>query len=155
MFGISLNPLHYALVGSLVINLILGGYSYVAKIKLSDCRASQHATEVLGKAQEAEAKRLNKESKQHQLEANKYYEDTIAKYSADNDRLRKQIASSRILPSTSQVCTEGTKRTEINWPYIEQTIRDYRQRVRELTQEGDNCIAGLDSSKQWYSEEID
>lgn len=152
---INLDPIHYIAAGSLVINLIFAGYTYTLNLRLDACEASQHATEVLGKAQEAESKRKNKESAKNQKEANKYYEDTITKFTADNQRLRKQITSSRVLPRTPQICTEGPTRTAIDWPFIEQAVREYRQRVGDLIEKGDHCIAGLDTVKNWYDEEKD
>lgn len=151
----SLDPIHYVAAVALLFNLILGGYAFILNLKLDACEASQHVTKVLGEVQEKETKRKNKESKRTQKETNKTYEDTIAKFSSDNERLRKQITSSRILPPTPQLCTEGSTRTEINWPFIEQSIREYRQRVGNLIEKGDHCVAGLDSVKSWYDEERD
>jgi hypothetical protein len=149
VFGISLNPLHYALVGSLLINLILGGYSYVSEIKLSDCRASQRATEVLGEAQEKEAKRLDKISKRAKKKADEEYNRTINDLRIYNDRLRKQVASTKHLPTTSQVCTGGNETTEVDWPFIESEIQHFRNETRRLIEEGDREKAGLDATKEW------
>ena len=148
------DPIHYVAGISLLVNLVLGSSLYIYDLKLDKEQALTQATKVIGEAKEAETVRKTKESKRNQEEANKYYEDTITKFGADNERLRKQIANSRILPRTPQVCTEGTTRTEIDWPFIEQSLRDYRQRVRELVKEGDSCNAGLDTVKDWYQDEL-
>lgn len=145
----NMDPIHWVAAGSLVVNVVLVGSLYIYDIKLEKEQALTQATKVIGEAKEAETARLAKQSKKTQGILNKSYENTIAKFSADNERLRKQIANSRVLPSAPQVCTEGTKRTEINWPLIEQAIRDYRQRTGELIKEGDSCIAGLDTVKDW------
>lgn len=149
------DPIHYIAAGSLIIVLILGIYSYTLNLKLDACEASQHATVILGKAQEAETKREDRESKRNQKEANKYYEDVIARNTADNERLRKQIARGRLLPTAPQICSEGATRTTIDWPLIEQAIKDYRQEVGNLIEKGDKNTAGLNSVKEWYDKEQD
>lgn len=145
----NMDPIHWVAAGSLIVNVILCGSLYVLDLKLDKEQALTHATKVIGEAKEAETARLAKQSKKAQGLLNKSYEDTITKLGTDNQRLRKQIANSRVLPSAPQVCTEGSKRTQIDWPLIEQAIRDYRQRTRELVEEGDRCIAGLDTVKDW------
>lgn len=151
----SLNPIHWILAGSIVVNLLFGGWLYVTKQENEQLEITLYAVKLQGEAQREEAKRKDKLSKLAKEKEDDEYKRNIDKLKSDNDRLRKQVANSKLFPTTPQVCTGSSETTSIDWPLIEQAIRDFRNDTRKLIEEGDKEREGLDSVKGWYIEQQD
>ena len=149
------DPIHWLCVALIVITVGLGTYTKIISAELQACESSVKAVEIVGVAQEKEAKKEDKESKVNKKEADETYRTNLTKLQSDNERLRRQIASSRSLPATPQTCTGGGETTTIDWPLVEQQIDDFRIRVRELVEEGDSNREGLNAVKKWVEKEID
>lgn len=154
MFG-SLNPIHWILAGSLIVNLLFGGWLYITKQDNENLTITLHAVKLQGEAQAAESKIKDKIAKLAKQKEDDEHQRNIDKLVSDNNRLRKQVANSKLLPTTPQVCTGGGETTSINWPLIEQAIREFRNEVRNLIESGDKEREGLDSVKGWYLEQQD
>lgn len=148
------DPIHWLCVALVVITVGMGTYTKIISSELKACNLSTKAVEVVGVAQEKEAKKEDKESKENKEKVDEALRNTITKLRADNDRMRKQITSSRSLPAAPQTCTGGGETTTIDWPIIEREIDSFRIEVRELTEEGDKEREGLNSVKEWVDEEL-
>jgi hypothetical protein len=145
------DPIHWLCVALVLVSVSLGIYTKIISAELDACRSSIKAVEVVGDAQEKETKKDNKESKETKDEVDKVYVDTITKLRSDNNRLRDEVARSRQLPPAPQVCTGGGETTTINWPEVERAIDQYRNRVRDIVEEGDQDREGLNAVRKWVA----
>lgn len=149
------DPIHWLCVALLLVCIAFGAYNRILAADLRACKISEKGVEIVGKAQEKEAKKEDKESKENKVEVDEKYRSTIAKLQSDNNRLRKQITSTRSLPPAPQTCTGGGQTTEIDWPEVERAIDQFRVEARAITEEGDKNREGLDAVKKWVDKEID
>ena len=149
------DPIHWLCVALILILVGLSIYTKVISTELELAEVSMSGVEIVGKAQEKETKKEDKESKQNKEKVDETYRADFAKLQSDNDRLRRQIASSRSLPAAPQTCTGGGETTTIDWPLVEREIDDFRIRARNLVEEGDLYREGLDSVKEWVENELD
>lgn len=135
-----------------LILIAMSVWVYSLKQELAACTATNAGVAIVGKLQEKKTEKEDKESKDEKVKIDETYNTGVAELRADNERLRKSIASSSKLPSTPQVCTGSNETTEVNWPKLDEAIRNYRQRVRELTERGSEAEEGLDAAKGFYQD---
>lgn len=152
---ISLDPIHYVAAASLVVCVGLGIHNRILSAELEACSVTNKTTEIIGKVQDKYSKKEDKESLGHKETVDEKYSRDIATLQYANRRLRDSIASSRLLPGAAQVCTDGSTRSTVNWPDIDAAIREYREEVRGIVEEGDKAVSGLNSVKEWYKKEMD
>ena len=155
LFGVNGDPIHWLFVGVLLICISFGVYNRILASELAECKVSEKGVEIVGKAQNKEAKKEDKESKENKEKVDEEYRKYVDSLRADNERLRKQVTRTRSLPSAPQTCTGGSETTEVNWPDVERAIDDYRLRVRSIVEKGDKERKGLDTVKEWVDKEID
>ena len=136
----------------LVMGVVMVGmvvYIHTLHLRLDVCEVTHEAVALVGNAQEAQTKAADKTSAVEK----KVIDETVTKHSdtlkSDNERVRKQITRSSVLPKSPQVCTGGDKDTEVSWPDADAAIRDYRQSVRELIEEGSQAEIDMNAVRDW------
>jgi len=149
------NPINWLLAILVIVVVILATYTKIISTELELAKVSMKGVEIVGVAQEKEAKKEDKESKESKEKVDEIARTTIAKLQSDNDRMRRQITSSRSLPAAPQTCTGGGETTTIDWPLVEREVDNFRIRARDLVEEGDKHREGLDSVKEWVEDELD
>lgn len=152
---INFDPIHYVAAGALVIALGLGVYNRILSAELDACSITNKTTEIIGKVQEKNTKKEDKESLKNKEIVDEKYSNDITALQRTNRRLRDTIASSRLLPRSSEVCTSSGTRTSVNWPDVDAALREYREETRRIAEEGDKAISGLNAIKEWYKKESD
>lgn len=149
------DPIHWLCVILVIVVVGLGIFTKIISTELKLAEVSMKGVEIVGIAQEKETKKEDKESKESKEKVDEVARVTIAKLQSDNDRMRKQITSSRSLPATPQTCTGGGETTTIDWPLVEREVDNFRIRARDLVEEGDKNREGLDAVKQWVEDELE
>lgn len=150
---INFDPIHYAAVGLGIVCIGLGIHNRILSAELDTERVTNQAIKVIGNVQNAHAKEEDQESEASKEEVENVYADIITGMHITNERLRDQIARSSKLPRTPQICTSASETTEVNWPDVDAAIREYRQEVRELINEGSESQAALNAIKMWVQKE--
>lgn len=149
------DPIHWICAGLFIVVVGLGIFTKIIATELKLAEVSLSGVKIVGEAQEKETKKEDKESKENKEKVDEVARTTIAKLQSDNDRMRKQITSSRSLPATPQTCTGGGTTTTIDWPLVEREVDNFRVRVRDLVEEGDKNREGLDAVKEWVENELE
>jgi len=152
---VNFDPIHWLCVALILLTVGLGVYTKIISTELELAEVSLKGVEIVGEAQEKDTKKEDKESKDNKEKVDETLRTTIAKLQSDNDRMRRQITSSRSLPAAPQTCTGGGETTTIDWPIVEREIDGFRIAVRGLVEEGDEDREGLDSVKEWVDKELD
>jgi hypothetical protein len=150
---ISLDPIHYIAAGALVVCIGLGIYNRILSAELETAQTINKTTKVIGDVQNALTKKEDQKSKEVKENLDEKYNKTITDLQSTNKRLLNSIASSSKLPRSTQVCTGGGEREEVNWPLINQALLEFKQEVGVLIGEGDQATAALDTVKDWILRE--
>ena len=150
----NLNPIHYLCVALFIVCIVLGITTLILSSKLETAKTINKTTEIIGNVQNAITKKENEKSNKNKEDVNEKYTKSIADLQFANRRLRDSIASSRFLPGATQICTDSSTRTSVDWPLISTAIRDFEEQTRVLIESGDHAIQGLNTVKDWYKEEI-
>jgi hypothetical protein len=145
--------MQYILAILAAIILGLGIYVKILSSELKTAVTINKTVDIIGQIQEKHTKEEDKQSLEHKETVDEKYSSNIAALQHTNRRLRDELARGRLLPKSAAICSNGGTRTSVDWPLIDNALRDYAEEARSIAESGDAAIQGLNAVKEWYRKE--